>query len=183
MLRKMLLPLGLLLSVFLLHAAAAEEKFPPASQWIPQDAVIAVEISKPKALLDAVLDEKVTKAVKTVPLYQKAVEQPGFQQFLQVVSFLEMQLGTDWKSALHKLADGGVNRVALCLEFVAAGGGGRGRFGLLRVQDGAKRQVRDDPKQDECANQARYAHERNALSPSGRSRSGLRSGKAVQAGA
>ncbi len=88
--------------------ASAAEQLPPAGQWVPKDALVVVEIAKPKALLDAVLAPKVIAAAKKLPAYQKATSQPGFQQFLQAVSIVELRLGADWRASLEKLVGGGV---------------------------------------------------------------------------
>jgi hypothetical protein len=62
-----------------------------------------IEVSQPKALLDVAFGEKITAAVKASPAYEQAAAQPGFQEFLGVVSHLEAQLGADRKTALAKL--------------------------------------------------------------------------------
>ena len=89
--------------------AAGAEPSPPASQWMPRNSVLAVELARPKALLDLALSANVSDTVTSLGPYKKAVEQPKFQQFLQVVRYLELRLGTDWKTGLSKLFGGGVH--------------------------------------------------------------------------
>jgi hypothetical protein len=89
-------------------AVEAAAKLPPAAQWIPKDAVLAVELTRPKDLLDLALDAKVVAAVTAAPAYQKATAAPGFQEFRQVVKYLEFTLGTDWRKGLYKLLGGGI---------------------------------------------------------------------------
>jgi hypothetical protein len=112
MLRKLVLVLGLLLPALVAQTVAAAEPLPPAAQWIPQDAILAVEVSQPKALLDLVLDPKSGEAITALPAYQKQASQPGFKQFLGVVSYLETMVGSDWRTALRKLAGGGLTFAA-----------------------------------------------------------------------
>ena len=113
MFRKLTFVVGLSLSVFARQAATAAEPLPPATQWIPQDAVIVLEVSQPKTLLGPVLHEKTAAAVTELPQYRKWASTPQIQQFFNVVKFLEVTLDTDWRTALQKLTGGGVT-LAVC---------------------------------------------------------------------
>ncbi len=93
-------------------AAAAAEKLPPATQWIPQDAILVLEISQPKALLDSVLDPKTTKAVTALPEYQRLASQQSFGEFMGVLGYLEAMVGAQWKTVLRKVVGGGVTLAA-----------------------------------------------------------------------
>lgn len=100
-------------AVLLLTLAArcvtAAEPLPAAAQWVPAEAVAVVEVGQPKAILDWLLDPRLTTAVTTNPLYQKATAgNPGFQQFLNTVDYVAGRLGTDWQTAVRKLTGGGV---------------------------------------------------------------------------
>lgn len=108
MFRKLALALVLTLPALALQSAAAAEPLPPAAQWVPQEALLVVELFRPDALLDLALGPKVAKAVTAVPLYQQQAARPEFQQFLAVVNLLETQVGTDWRTALRTLVGGGV---------------------------------------------------------------------------
>ncbi len=106
MFRKLFMALGLVLPALIAQTVAAADGLPPA-KWISQDALLVVEVSQPKALLDVVLDPKTAEAVTSLPAYQRAASQPGFNEFLGVVRYLETTLGTDWRTGLRKLAGGG----------------------------------------------------------------------------
>ena len=108
MLRK-LIPLFGLLAALCWQMAAAEEPLPPASGWMLQDAVLAVEVAHPKPLVDLVLSDKAANAVTSVPGYSKAAAEPKFREFLGMVKYVETILGTDWKAAVRKLAGGGLS--------------------------------------------------------------------------
>lgn len=108
MCRKLILLLGLALPALVLPTATVAEPLPPASQWISPDAVIALKLPAPKALLDLVLNPKLIEAVTSLPDYEKQVSQPGFQQFQGLIQYLEGRLQTDWKTGLRKLTSGGV---------------------------------------------------------------------------
>jgi hypothetical protein len=107
MLRKLIAIVVLLLGACW-QTAAADEPLPPASRWIAKDAVLALEVVRPKPLLDLVLSDKTAKAVTSFPAYSKAAAEPKFQQFLGMVKYIEAVLATDWKTATRKLAGGGV---------------------------------------------------------------------------
>jgi hypothetical protein len=111
--------LGLLLALILLVFAAqktmAEQSLPPAIQWIPKDAVISLELSQPKALLEFFTGEKATAAITALPAYQKQASTPKFKEFLNLINFLEITLDTDWRTGLAKLTGGGIT-FAICPE-------------------------------------------------------------------
>jgi hypothetical protein len=107
--------LNLILAVLVLQTVSAGQTLPPAIQWIPQDAVICLGLSEPKALLEFLAGEKATAAITALPLYQQQVSRPQFQEFLNVLRFMETALDTDWRTGLAKLAGGGVT-FAVCPE-------------------------------------------------------------------
>jgi len=103
-----------LLAIIVLIAPAAHA-LPPATQWIPQDAVIALELSSPGPLLELLAGPQMSKAVTALPLYQQQTSNPQFAEFLNVIKFLETALDTDWRTGLRKLTAGGVT-LAVCPE-------------------------------------------------------------------
>ncbi|MHC4628559.1 MAG: hypothetical protein ACYTDV_16400, partial [Planctomycetota bacterium] len=107
--------LTLLLPLLAFQSPAAGQTVPAAVQWIPGDAVISLELTQPKALLDLLAGEKASAFVKALPAYQQQASNPQFQQFLAVVSYMESQLNTDWRTALARLTGGGIT-LAICPE-------------------------------------------------------------------
>jgi hypothetical protein len=95
------------------QAAAAAEALPPASQWIPKDAVVVLEVSRPGALLEPLLDEKTTAAIAELPVYKKQASKKDIRQLFQLVKFLETTLDMDWQTVVNKLLGGGVT-FAVC---------------------------------------------------------------------
>ena len=108
--------LALALPVFALQAAVLADETAPVSQWIPQEAVVVLEINKPEAVLDALLSEDLEKAVTALPQYQGFTAIPQFRQARGVAQIIEAQLNADWRTALRKLVGHG-----LCIA-VGAGG-------------------------------------------------------------
>ena len=111
-LKPILIPM---LALLMFQTAMAAQSLPPAIQWIPQDAVISIELSRPRALLDLFAGEKAIKFITSLPVYQKQASSPKFKEFLGVVSYLETTLGTDWRTGLAKLTGGGIT-FAICPE-------------------------------------------------------------------
>ena len=115
MFMKFRLILILTFLVLTLQSVSVGQTLPPASRWIPQDAVIALELSEPKALLELLAGKKATSVITALPLYKKQVSKPQFQEFLNLVKFIEIALETDWRTGLAKLTGGGVT-FAVCPE-------------------------------------------------------------------
>jgi hypothetical protein len=104
-----------ILAALMLQTAMGAEALPPATQWIPQDAVIALELSSPEPLLELLAGPPMSEAVTALPLYQQQTSNPQFAEFLAVIKFLETALDTDWRTGLRKLTAGGVT-LAVCPE-------------------------------------------------------------------
>lgn len=115
MFQKLTLVLALTLVAFVLQGTMVGQTLPPAIQWIPQDAVIVLEVSKPRALLEVFTNDKATAAITALPLYQKQVSTPQFEELLNLLKFLEITLDTDWRTGLAKLTGGGIT-LAVCPE-------------------------------------------------------------------
>jgi hypothetical protein len=96
-----------------LSLAAGAQTLPPTAGWIPQDAVIAVQASRPKALLDLLTGSDMTATVTSLPFWRELTSQPKFKEFLGGIKFLETSLETDWRTCLAELTGGGVT-LAVC---------------------------------------------------------------------
>lgn len=103
----------LLLSIAAFQVDAGAENLPPAAHWIPRDAVIYMELSQPKALLDAFANDKALEALKALPVYQGLKSSPKFEEFLAAVNLFEVSLDTDWRTGLAGLTGGGIT-FAVC---------------------------------------------------------------------
>ena len=91
----------------------AASEVPAGQQWIPRDAIITVELAQPKALLELFAGDKAIAFVTALPAYREQASKPQFKQFLGIVGSMEIQLGTDWRTALGKLTGGGIT-LAVC---------------------------------------------------------------------
>ncbi|MHC4146946.1 MAG: hypothetical protein ACYSUD_19520, partial [Planctomycetota bacterium] len=107
--------LTLMLAVLMLQSVAAGQTMPAAIQWVPRDAVVSLELARPKALIDLLAGEKAIAAITALPAYREQASNPKFQEFLNIINFMETALGTDWRTALKKLTGGGIT-LAVCPE-------------------------------------------------------------------
>ena len=111
MFRKLVVVNALLLRLFLSAAgspiAVAAEPLAPAIKWIPNDALLVVELTNPEALLDAVLCPEAVSAVTSNSAYKHLTSQDGYKQFEQGLRFIEASLGTDWQNGIKQFLGGG----------------------------------------------------------------------------
>ncbi|MBN1360387.1 MAG: DUF3352 domain-containing protein [Sedimentisphaerales bacterium] len=95
-------------------ATSAPAQSPPAAtELIPSDALLAVHLSRPKALLDLLAGEDMMRCLRSLPQFAQHMAQPKTQEFLNLVNVLETSLNTDWRTGLRKLTGAGVT-LAVC---------------------------------------------------------------------
>jgi len=99
---------ALVLPALLAPALSAAEALPPAVGWVPQDAVL---------VLDLVLGPRVANFICSAPAFKEQASRPEFRELLKGVSYIEGRLGADWKTLLRKLLGGGIT-----LAFLPDGG-------------------------------------------------------------
>jgi len=108
MFRKTTILAAFALSVLFSQVVGAAEANAPASAWVSEDAIVVLEVSQPKALLDRILTDKLMETVTAHPAYKKATSEPGFQHVKNLVQYFERKYDTDWKTILGKLIGGGI---------------------------------------------------------------------------
>lgn len=99
----------LLLSAVVCQAA----DMPDAIRWIPRDAIICVEVSEPRAVLEALADDEACAAITGLPIYKGLASNPKFKEFVNVIRMFEVSLEMDWRTGLGKLTGGGIT-LAVC---------------------------------------------------------------------
>ncbi len=104
--------LGLVLVLSMPHALIGAQT-PPRAECIPQDALICVNVSRPKMLLERLTSDEMTEAITSLPFYQKLASAPKFKEFRNAIDFIETALGTDWRTGLARLTGGGIT-LAVC---------------------------------------------------------------------
>ncbi len=81
---------------------------PPATQWVPGEAVLSLELTRPEAVLDLVLDEEVAAFVTGLPVWQDFEASGKLMELENLVNYLEFSVGTDWRDILARLTGGGI---------------------------------------------------------------------------
>ena len=89
-------------------AWAAQDVLPPVAQWIPEDAVLVLEVAKPREVLDGLLAPKVLQRIAQSVPWKQFQATPNYRELLQAVQFLEKSLQMDWASGVKKFFGGGL---------------------------------------------------------------------------
>lgn len=108
MLRKTTILAAVTLSVLFAQVVGAAAANAPASAWIPDNAIVVLEVSQPKALMDRILTDKVIETVTAHPAYKAQTANPGFQHAKNLVQYFESKFDSDWKTIVGKLIGGGI---------------------------------------------------------------------------
>ena len=99
---------------------------PRGAEWASKDAIIYVEATHPKILLDRLTDPKMQERLAAIPQYEKFLKGEQFKQLQAVTGFVSSMLETTWDEGLCKVAGGGA---VLAVEVVP----GKGPWGFLAV--------------------------------------------------
>ena len=99
-----------ILIVSMIHQAPAQaaDTLPKPHDCVPVNAIIVVNISKPKIALDMILRPKLIEMIESLPQYKAQTAKKGFKEFRDVVRLFERRLETDWQSIVRRLVGGGV---------------------------------------------------------------------------
>ncbi|MHC4740520.1 MAG: hypothetical protein ACYS8Z_01335, partial [Planctomycetota bacterium] len=107
----------LLLLPALLAMQTAAAALPPAAEWIPKNAIISIQVEKPKALLDLFTGKDAAEAIASLPGYEGVISSPNVRELINLIGFIETTLETDWRTALAKITGGGIT-FAVCPDDV-----------------------------------------------------------------
>ena len=80
----------------------------PATTLIPDDAVLVVRVTEPKALIARAFDQRVVQLVQSLPPYKSAMAKTGTQQILTMVNFFQTKYQADFPTMLGRLLGGGI---------------------------------------------------------------------------
>ena len=97
----------LILFVLPLPAARAADTLPHRDELVPAGAVIVVNVSEPKAVLDLILRPKLIEAIESSRFHKAQIADKGFRQFRSLVRLIERRLDTNWRSIVRRLVGGG----------------------------------------------------------------------------
>lgn len=81
---------------------------PRGAEWASKDAVVYLEATHPRILLDRLTDPKMQERLRAVPQYEKFLKGDQFKQLKAGAAFVSAILETTWDEGLRKLAGGGM---------------------------------------------------------------------------
>ncbi len=88
--------------------ALGDDPAVPATALIPDDAILVLRVTQPKALIERAFDQRVVQFVQSLPPYQQAMAQAETQQVLTMVKFFESKYKADLPTMIGKLVGGGM---------------------------------------------------------------------------
>ncbi len=114
MLRRFSL-IGLLCCSLLLSAPLSAAGPAPSGPiaFVPDSAIIVLQVTKPKELIERAFDKQVVSLVEALPPYQEAMAKPETQQALGLVRFFENKYDLPLPELLGKLVGGGITLAVL----------------------------------------------------------------------
>lgn len=118
--RKVMFTALTVLSLLTLCGQAGAQNIPPAAEWIPESAVITIEILESSRIVDAVLSDELRRWVSELPQVAAFMESPQFAQMVGIGRYLEFRLGTDWRTAVDRLLGGSILLAAFPRDRVLA---------------------------------------------------------------
>ncbi len=107
--RHLLLVLPLLLG----GTAIADDNQGAATTLVPDNAIIVLQVTNPKALIDRAFDDQIVSFVESLPVYKEAMTRPDTQQVLGLVRFFETKYDAKLPELLKKLVGGGITLAVL----------------------------------------------------------------------
>lgn len=108
MFRKFILTVALLPLALLNARVEAADPSAPAAHMVPSDAIVGLEIARPKTLLDLALSPKTLDTITSLPFTRRMTSDGKFGELQAGVHYLEGRLGVKWPDALRRLLGGGV---------------------------------------------------------------------------
>lgn len=98
-----------LVAAMLCATAPARAATPaPATEWIPSEALILLQVHRTDAILDRLTATGTTDWITSLPAWKQYTGTPAYRKLAGIVRFLEGSLGTDWRTGLRGLLGGGL---------------------------------------------------------------------------
>ena len=79
-----------------------------AVELYPATTLFYLESADPPEILDAILNHPLRQRITSLDAYQRAKDNPDFQQLLALVSLIEARVGMGWHETINALTDGGI---------------------------------------------------------------------------
>lgn len=87
---------------------AQSESSATDASLFPPTTVVYAEIADPVKLISTIFDHPLREKIESLPVYQMAIQTPGYQQFLMGRTMVEGQLNMPWREALETFLAHGV---------------------------------------------------------------------------
>ncbi len=110
MLRRLALSLGL--TALTAAGPLLAQRTPPVEHWIPDEAVLTVELARPQVVFDLLRDEAVLEFITGLPAWEEWTRSKDFGELRNLVRYLETMLEVDWRTGLERLTGGGLTLAA-----------------------------------------------------------------------
>jgi len=81
---------------------------PDPLRWIPSEATLVIKIEKPREFIEGVVKRDAYQSLRKFPQVRELLESTQVRRFLQIVSYMETELGAPWPELIDKLAGGGI---------------------------------------------------------------------------
>ncbi|MBN9518024.1 hypothetical protein J0H58_05815, partial [bacterium] len=120
-------PAALLVLLAVAPAARAADPAPDPLRFVPAKAQFFVKVERPRALAEAITGLDAVKAAPTLGPVRDVLDTPAVRRGLQLLGYVERELGAKWPQLLDQLAGGGA---------VVAGTLGEGEQPVLLVVQG-----------------------------------------------
>jgi hypothetical protein len=113
MLRAKRLIWAFVLVLLLVPSSQAANLKGDATSLVPDDAIIVLQVTNARGLIDQAFDQRVVSLVESLPPYQEAMSSPETQQALGLVRFFENKYDLELPELLAKLVGGGITLAVL----------------------------------------------------------------------
>lgn len=108
MIRRLIPSTGLFAMLLLSSVAWSQEAAPGATSLVPDDALIVLRITNPRALIEQAAQPQIVSFVQSLPPYQQAMAEPQTKQVLGLIHFFENKYDAKLPELLGQLLGGGI---------------------------------------------------------------------------
>jgi hypothetical protein len=98
----------LLAAVALLVAASARAESPDPLRLVPQEADVVLQAKDPRKLVETVTALQAFQDLQAVGQVKEFLDSTNYRRFLQLVAYVEKEMGAKWPDLLDRVAGGGV---------------------------------------------------------------------------
>lgn len=109
--KRLIITSGLLILAATIFAG--EKPRPAPRALLPAGTLAVLEVPQPEKILSFLFDPGLVEAITQTDGFKQYKASGDYKQLVQVIRFLEMQLGVDWQTGLKKLLGDGITAAVL----------------------------------------------------------------------